>query len=446
MKRTVIFPICFLAALFLTLTVSAAEINRVTLNGDAVTVNLTAESSCALFVALYDADGRLLNVQTRNVAAMNAADVAVKIPGGIPSGSAAKASLMSADNRPVCAAVSSDASGGNTPTPTPTPTPANDSDVYAILYADGTLVFQHGDTPESGRQVRETFAVDVTKNYSNSDIPWRKARAFIYQVDFADKIQPTSTAWWFYRCSKLREVKNIKNLDTSHVTDMGGMFCGCGTLTTLDVSNFNTASVTDMRSMFADCGALTTLDVSGFDTANVTDMGSMFDDCGALRALDVSGFDTANVTNMGFMFSECGALTTLDVSKFNTTKTTYMFAMFRGCRALTTLDVSGFNTSNVTNMGDMFRYCGALTVLDLSRFNTANVTDMSVMFQLCYGLTTIYASSQFITSQVTESSSMFSDCDFLIGGNGTTYDREHRDIEYARIDGGPSAPGYFTAK
>ena len=33
-----------------------------------------------------------------------------------------------------------------------------------------------------------------------------------------------------------------------------------------------------------------------------------------------------------------------------------------------------------------------------------------------------------------------------MGGQGTAYDENHVDAEYAHIDGGTSNPGYFTAK
>ena len=39
---------------------------------------------------------------------------------------------------------------------------------------------------------------------------------------------------------------------------------------------------------------------------------------------------------------------------------------------------------------------------------------------------------------------MFTLCHKLIGGQGTTFDDTHTDYTYARIDGGVSAPGYFT--
>ena len=42
---------------------------------------------------------------------------------------------------------------------------------------------------------------------------------------------------------------------------------------------------------------------------------------------------------------------------------------------------------------------------------------------------------------------MFEDCYELKGGMGTTYNESNpMDKTYAHIDGGPSTPGYFTAK
>ena len=49
------------------------------------------------------------------------------------------------------------------------------------------------------------------------------------------------------------------------------------------------------------------------------------------------------------------------------------------------------------------------------------------------------------TEAVTHSSLMFANCTSLVGGQGTTWsDYNPTDKTYARIDGGPSNPGYFT--
>ena len=104
------------------------------------------------------------------------------------------------------------------------------------------------------------------------------------------------------------------------------------------------------------------------------------------------------------------------------------------------------NTSEVTDMSWMFNHCNDLTSLDLSNFNTSNVDRMTCMFYGCYNLRTIYVGNGWSTAAVTYSSDMFTNCTSLVGGQGTTYDANHIDKAYAHIDGGPSNPGYFTAK
>ena len=155
--------------------------------------------------------------------------------------------------------------------------------------------------------------------------------------------------------------------------------------------------------------------------------------------------NTSEVTYMDYMFMECTRLSSLDVSNFNTSKVTDMVGMFRECSGIASLDLRSFNTSKVTNMAGMFRYCYSLTSLNLSSFNTSQVTDMWNMFYDCVNLKTIYAGNDWSTAALTiPTDGMFGNCTSLVGGQGTTYDANHIDAAYARIDGGWSERGYFT--
>ena len=246
----------------------------------------------------------------------------------------------------------------------------------------------------------------------------------------------TNMGRMFYNCSSLTSL-DVTHFNTAKVTDMGYMFSRCSSLTSLDVTHFNTANVTDMYEMFSSCSSLTSLDVTNFNTANVTDMNGMFSSCSKLTSLDVTNFNTANVTDMSYMFSSCVALTSLDVTNFNTANVTRMTRMFLSCSSLTSLDVTNFNTAKVTDMSYMFSSCVALTSLYLTNFNTENVTNMEKMFSLCQALTTIYASSKFVTTQVSNSSGMFSKCKKLKGEEEWT--NKATDKTYAKIEG-----GYFS--
>ena len=233
---------------------------------------------------------------------------------------------------------------------------------------------------------------------------------------------------------------DLSNFDTSNVTNMIWIFSN-SQAATIDVSNFDTSNVINMSYMFNGSQAAT-LDLSNFDTSNVTSMQSMFMNSQA-TTLDLSNFDTSNVTDMSYMFYKI-QVTTLDVSNFDTSNVVNMSKMFSWSQA-TTLDLSNFDTSNVTDMSEMF-YINQATILDLSSFDTSKVTDMHYMFSNSTNLKTIYASNKFNTDAVTSSTEMFYDCTSLVGGSGTKYNLRYIDKTYARIDGGTSNSGYFTAK
>ena len=178
-------------------------------------------------------------------------------------------------------------------------------------------------------------------------------------------------------------------------------------------------------------------------TGNCMDLFSDFTNC---TSMDLKNVNTNNCTNMCYMFLRCRSLTSLDISRWETSNVTDMSGMFEYCSSLTSLDLTGWNTGNVTDMCSMFGYCSNLTSLNLTGWNTGNVTDMSYMFFNCWNLKTIYVDPMWSTENVTNSYCMFQSCYSLVGGMGTTYEWNHIDKEYARIDGGPDCPGYFTER
>ena len=244
----------------------------------------------------------------------------------------------------------------------------------------------------------------------------------------------------FYYCLKLTSL-DVTKFNTEKVTDMSNMFYNCSKLTSLNVTNFNTAKVTDMRYMFYGCSSLTSLDVTKFNTEKVTNMSYMFYNCSELISLNVTNFNTAKVTDMRSMFMICSGLKSLDVTNFDTGNVISMAYMFYGCSALTSLDLTNFNTAKVTDMCFMFKKCSGLTSLDLTKFNTAEVTDMRQMFHECSALTTIYASDEFVTTNVETGSNMFFNCIKLKGFieyNKNT-DKDKDNYKYANYK-----TGYFT--
>ena len=296
--------------------------------------------------------------------------------------------------------------------------------------------------------------IDPSRSVENVDMSdmFANCRELV-SIDFSNfnTSKAKSMRGMFFDCNSLPSKNDdpqgldLSDLKTANVTDMGSMFAGCKSLTSLDLSGFKTSKVTDMSSMFEGCVKLNSLSFpSSFNTSEVTDMYAMFANCSALEELNLSSFNTKKVTDMSYMFGNrwsdpyrygfyegggCSKLESLNISNFDTSNVTNMEGMFSGCRALSSLSVSNFSTPKVTNMRSMFAGCSALKELNLSSFNTANVTDMSYMFgriemsgdsqeyARVYGcenlsnLTIDY--SNFITTKVKDMSGMFVGCDSL---------------------------------
>ena len=247
--------------------------------------------------------------------------------------------------------------------------------------ATGTLTFCY-------KGVKPEGAYDL--NVGITDPGWRthknEIKKVVFDASFANA-RPTSCYYWFYECKNLVNIEGIENLNTEKVTNMDLMFASCSALTSLDVTKFNTAKVRNMYSMFMKCSGL--------------------------KSLDVTNFDTGNVISMAYMFY--------------------------GCSALTSLDLTNFNTAKVMDMCFMFKKCSGLTSLNLTKFNTAEVTDMSQMFNECSALTTIYASDEFVTTNVETGSNMFFNCIKLKGFIDYKNNSDKTDHTYANYK-----TGYFT--
>ena len=267
---------------------------------------------------------------------------------------------------------------------------------------------------------------------------------------------------------------DIRNFNTSNVTNMEHLFNGLKKVTDLDLSGLDVKRVNNIGSLFARNPGLISLNLSGWQLDSVHDMSYMFNQLHALNTLNLTGFTTKNVVDMNHMFNECHNLTALDLSSFDTRNVTDMNNMFRDDFALKNLNLSSFSTSNVTNMKEMFRHSGVIYPLDVSTFDTRKVTNMDGMFYWTLmapenatldisnfdtrSLTsalgmfnytkakTIYVSDQFTVNNLAPiPHEMFMSNTNLVGGSGTQYAYPNNNSGFAHIDA-PGNPGYFTRK
>ena len=314
----------------------------------------------------------------------------------------------------------------------------------------------------------------------------------IYNPDGGKVIAPTNSTNLFSNITI--QTMDLKGLDTSQVVNATAMFKNDYYLNSLDIAYFKTSKMKSLESLFERCNSLLNLDVSNFDTSQVTTMNRTFSDCNQLKIINIEKWDTSNVTTMEYMFNGCNELQSLDLTNFNTSKCMNFHNMFGGCCTLTTLDVSHFNTSKVISMTWMFQKtyslkelkgfeswdlsqvksiscmfintglneikfpradniltientfqnCTNLVTVDLSNLKLNDTNSWLETFSNCPKLQTIYVADDFINKSVS-SRNTFYNCTSLVGGSGTKYDPTFIDSTGARIDGGVSNPGYFTA-
>ena len=296
-------------------------------------------------------------------------------------------------------------------------------DKHWIVEVDDVTAIKHASVAEF-REAENTLTSDNIVSTDNSTVP-------VY-------VWVANNILYYYTTS------NTIYLDA----DSNSLFEYYQAAKTIDVSKFDTSRVTDMSYMFGMCESLEELDLSNFDTSNVTKMSGLFSINESLKRVNLSSFDTSNVVAMDDMFGMCESLEELDLSNFDTRKVKTMNAMFSGL-ASENIDLTYLDTSNVEDMRHMF-YEATVSTLDLSSFDTNKVTDMRWMFGAnweSHYLKTIYVSDKFVTSSIQNNDGfnyVFQNVNGLVGGAGTKNTERHYKYTYARIDGGPSNPGFFT--
>ena len=162
-------------------------------------------------------------------------------------------------------------------------------DITSITFEDEINVpvgaYESGDVSES--QTGNIMAYIIENEYGDEYSPKYDLYIQSNQEIFANE----DSSLYFADFYSLIEINNLNLLNTSSVTNMKGMFLGCSSLTSLDLSTFDTSNVTNMSGMFSLCSSLTSLDLSTFDTSSVTNMEGMFYGCASLTSLDLSNHD-----------------------------------------------------------------------------------------------------------------------------------------------------------
>lgn len=180
---------------------------------------------------------------------------------------------------------------------------------YVVFDSDAkTMTFKYGEQPPIDNVKCFTLnSKTYVPNWSDKNDIKKNVTTVVFDKSFA-AASPTTCKSWFNGFYQLTEIKGIKNLNTSNVSDMAYMFAGCSKLKSVDLTYMYSPYVKNMSYMFCDCSSLKTVYLKGLNTSNVEDMRSMFEFCTSLGYLDLSSFNTQKVKNFEKMFYGCRSL------------------------------------------------------------------------------------------------------------------------------------------
>lgn len=249
-----------------------------------------------------------------------------------------------------------------------------------------------------------------------------------------------------YGAPNVTELKNLSGLDVSSTNTLNNMFAGCSSLTKIDISNWNTSNITTLQYIFAGCSNLKEVVMDNLDLSKVTNFSDLFNSCSKLEKISLKNTRLNSVTSLNSAFSGLSSIKEIDLSNANLGNVSNFSGAFSDLSTLTKVNFSGATVSSAADLRGMFAGDSLITELDLSGFNSSNITAVDNMFRDCTALTTIYVSNSWDISGLTPNNGMFNGTTSLVGGNGTTYSSEHRNSDYAVIDGKNGNPGYLTLK
>ena len=198
--------------------------------------------------------------------------------------------------------------------------------------------------------------------------------------------------YMFENVNSLKNIEELKYLNTEEVKNFSHMFSGCSSLSNIKpLENWNISNGNNFSYMFYECSLLS--DLKPLENWNVS-----------------------NGNNFSFMFSKCPSLLNIKPLKnWNVSNGKNFSSMFSRCSLLLNIKpLENWNTSKGNNFSHMFSYCSLLSdIKPLENWNVSNGKNFSWMFSGCSSLSDINPLENWDVSKGNNFSWMFSGCSSL---------------------------------
>ena len=97
---------------------------------------------------------------------------------------------------------------------------------------------------------------------------------------------------------------------------MEGLFYGCSSLTSINLTNIKTSNVLNMKYMFSDCSSLKSINIGFFVINKKNNLNYMFNNCKKLISVNFPVLDGKNRKKISDMFLGCSKLLSLKMKAF----------------------------------------------------------------------------------------------------------------------------------
>ena len=194
----------------------------------------------------------------------------------------------------------------------------------------------------------------------------------------------------------LKEGENIIQLILiNKLTSLSNMFNGCKSLKNIEELKYlNTQEVNDVYYMFGKCSSLSDLNgLQNWNTSNIKDFYCMFNGCLSLSNIKaLQNWNVSNAESFSWMFAGCSSLPNLNgLQNWNVSNGKYFNSMFEGCSSLSDIKaLKNWNVSNGIKFSGMFNSCESLSNLNgLQNWNVSNANKFTCLFHSCTSLSDI---------------------------------------------------------
>ena len=222
----------------------------------------------------------------------------------------------------------------------------------------------------------------------------------------------------FEGCRSLRNISQLRNLDTNNINNFSYMFSGCKLLSDItSLEEWNVSNAINFKDMFCECNKLEDIrPLKKWNVSKVQIFSNMFSGCSQLfNIMPLKDWDVSNAIDFSNMFSECYELEDIRPLKdWNVSKAYHFSEMFRECKKLHYIDsLKNWNVLEATNFSLMFHRCELLSdIKSLKDWNVSNGINFSDMFSRCSNLSDIQPLSNWKLNESNSKdfSNMFNKC------------------------------------